>query len=78
MTAASKPEHAENWGRRVISLIQGTRELNPVSGMRLCRDQGQGEEVCEKGTNSQNIIFFSSCFFLFKKMLFNLLFCIGV
>ena len=67
MTAASKPEHAETWGRRVISLIQGTRELNPVSGMGLCRDQVQGEEVCEKGTNSQNIIIFSSCFFLFKK-----------
>ena len=65
MTAASKPEHAETWGRRVISLIQGTRELNPVSGMGLHRDQGQGKEVCEKGTNSQNVIIFSSFFFFF-------------
>ena len=73
MTAASKPEHAETWGRRVISLIQGTRELNPVSGMGLHRDQGQGKEVCEKGTNSQNVIIFSSFFFfliLFLKNVF--------
>ena len=66
MTAASEPEHAETWGRRFISLIQGTRELNPVSWMRLRRDQGQGKEVCEKGTNSQNVIIFSSSFFLKK------------
>ena len=65
MTAASELEHAETWGRRVISLIQGTRELNPVSGMGLHRDQGQGKEVCEKGTNSQNVIIFSSFFFFF-------------